>query len=81
MAVMIKRTACSVGWLIAVAWGFNLANLVLGLPAVIGMLLGAAVAAVVLIDPTHRIWPTPAIEAGRKASDRRRVVHASPTRT
>jgi hypothetical protein len=81
MAAMVKRTACSVAWLIAVAWGFNLANLVLGLPPVIGMLLGAAVAAVVLIDPTHRIWPARALEAGRQAADHPGMVPASSTRT
>ena len=81
MAVMVKRTACSVAWLIAIAWGFNLANLVLGLPPLIGVLLGTAVAAVVLIDPTHRIWPAPAVEAGREATDHRHMVPASSTRT
>ena len=81
MAAMAKRTACSVAWLMSVAWGFNLANLVLGLPPVIGLLLGGAVAAMVFIDPTDRIWPAPAARAGRTGSDRRRMVPASPTRT
>jgi hypothetical protein len=80
MAVMVKRIACSFAWLIAVAWGFNLANLVLGLPAGIGMVLGAAVAALVVFDPMHRIW-APAADAERAASDRRRMVPASPSRT
>jgi uncharacterized protein (DUF697 family) len=81
MTAMVKRTACSVAWLMSVAWGFNLANLVIGLPPVIGLLLGGAVAAVVFIDPTHRIWPVPAVGAGRTASDRGHMVPASPTRT
>lgn len=81
MAVMVKRIACSFAWLIAVAWGFNLANLVLGLPAGIGMVLGAAVAALVVFDPMHRIWAAPAADSERDASDRRRIVPASPSRT
>jgi hypothetical protein len=81
MAPMVKRTACSVAWLMSVAWGFNFANLVIGLPPVIGLLLGGAVAAMVFIDPTHRIWPAPAVRARRTASDPRRMVPASPTRS
>jgi hypothetical protein len=81
MAAMVKRTACSVAWLMSVAWGFNFANLVLGLPPVIGLLLGGAVAAMVFIDPTHRIWPAPAVGTGRTASGPRPMVPSSPTRT
>jgi hypothetical protein len=81
MAAMVKRTACSVAWLMSVAWGFNLANLVLGLPPVVGLLLGGAVAAMAFVDPMHRIWPAPAVGGERRASDRRLMVSASPTRT
>jgi hypothetical protein len=54
---MAKRTVSAVLWLFAVAWGFNYISLITGAPPILGILLGAAVAAFVGVDPLHAIWP------------------------
>lgn len=54
---MFKRIACSMLWLVAVAWAFNFLSAYMGVPQVMGSVLAVAVAAFVGIDPLKVIWP------------------------
>jgi hypothetical protein len=65
---MVKRLSSVALWFIAVGWGFNLLGLITGTPPIVGIVVGAAVAAFVGIDPLHLFWPikAPALVAPAK---------------
>jgi hypothetical protein len=70
---MAKHLVASLLWYLAVAWGWNYIAALTGLPSIIGLGLGAAVAAFVAIDPFHLVWAkaaadAPASEAPRQAT-------------
>ena len=54
---MVKRTACSLLWLFAIAWAFNFISAYTGVPQGVGSVIAVAVAAFVGVDPLHAIWP------------------------
>jgi hypothetical protein len=56
---MLKRTACSFLWLVAVGWAFNFISAYTGAPQLMGSVLAIAVAAFVGLDPLHVLWPAP----------------------
>jgi hypothetical protein len=66
---MVKRIASAVLWFLAIAWGFNYISLMTGAPAIIGLLLGAAIGSFVVIDPFHLIWSQRIAPPGSPAPD------------
>jgi hypothetical protein len=53
---MTKRVVASFLWAFAIYSGGELAWGLLGVPRIVGPVLGIAVASFVLLDPTGRIW-------------------------
>ena len=53
---MIRKLVTSFLWFFAVAWAWNYIAALAGLPAIIGLGLGASVALFVWADPRHLIW-------------------------
>lgn len=56
LSSMNKRILAAVLWFFAGWYGWAIAAEFLGLPAVIGPMLGAAAAALIAGDPFHAIW-------------------------
>jgi hypothetical protein len=54
---MIKRAVSAVLWLFVVAWAWNYASALLGVPQLVGPLLGVVVGAFVGIDPFGLFFP------------------------
>lgn len=57
---MAKRIISAVLWFFAVAYGWNLLAMLLGVGDAFGLFAGMAVALFVGLDPLHRIWARPA---------------------
>ena len=60
---MKKRLLATVLWFYATWYGWSILADMVGMPAMLGPVIGLAVAAVIGLDPMHRIWtkqPTPA---------------------
>ena len=53
---MIKRTVAGILWLLAFWSAWAVVSVVVTLPPVPGVLIGAAIGAFVALDPFHRIW-------------------------
>ena len=54
---MVKRIACALVWLFAVAWAFNYVAAYTGLPQIVGGVIASAAAVFVAADPFHKLWP------------------------
>lgn len=57
---MKKRVAASLLWFYCSWWAWAMIAALTGLPALAGPVIGAAVAALVGVDPFEKIWPRPA---------------------
>ncbi len=57
---MKKRIAASLLWFYCTWWAWAMIAALTGLPALAGPVIGAAVAALVGVDPFEKIWPRPA---------------------
>jgi hypothetical protein len=54
---MLTRVAAAFLWYAMVWIGYEIAWSVVGLPRLIGPILAAAVAMIVVVDPLHLFWP------------------------
>jgi hypothetical protein len=54
---MLKRVAAAFLWYALVWVGYEIASSVVGLPRLIGPVLSAAVAMIVVVDPLNLFWP------------------------
>ena len=60
---MLKRTFAGILWFFA-AWSvWTIVAYPIGLPGVLGVVIGAAAAGFVVVDPQRRIWRRHAVEA------------------
>jgi hypothetical protein len=60
MLGMKKRVVAGSLWFVAVIAMYELAWSVLGVPRPVGPILAFVIAALVVADPGHLLWPTPA---------------------
>lgn len=58
---MLKRIAAALLWYAMVWIGYEVAWSVAGLPRLLGPVLAASVAMVVVVDPLHLFWPRPEV--------------------
>jgi hypothetical protein len=72
---MLKRAAAAFLWYAMVWVGYEIACSIAGLPRMLGPILAASVAMIVVVDPLHLFWPRPnapdprSVEAGVHALD------------
>jgi hypothetical protein len=72
---MSKRAAAAFLWYAMVWVGYEIAWSVAGLPRMLGPVIAASVAMIVVVDPLHLFWPRPdapaprSVEAGVHALD------------
>jgi hypothetical protein len=56
---MLKRGTAAILWYAMVWVGYEILWSVAGVPRLIGPILAASVAMIVVVDPIHRFWPRP----------------------
>lgn len=70
---MLKRAAAAFLWYAMVWVGYEILWSMTGLPRMVGPILAASVAMIVVVDPLHLFWPRPEVPAPRSVDS---VVHA-----
>jgi hypothetical protein len=77
---MLKRSVTAVLWFLAAGWGWNLLSLATGLPAFPGIVLGLALAAVVLVGSDPRFGAIVRRRRARPTTDPTQPSRAAPDR-
>ena len=56
---MSKRLLSGAAWFVVIPWVWNYAAWMLGVPEVLGPIMGAAIGLFVVVDPWRLIWTRP----------------------
>ena len=57
MSGMAKRIASTTIWFLAAGWALNYVTLLMGAPSIVGLVVAAAISALIGLDPLHVVWP------------------------
>lgn len=76
MSGMVKRIASATIWFLAAGWALNYVTLLLGVPSIAGLVIAAAISALIALDPVHVVWPVSETTPKTVAADAGPAPHA-----